>query len=88
MKLFGKTVSIEKIRENVANELRSRVVGPNASQRTHEIMEAPGERWFAEDRPIRLVHGDASMFIGGLRALLHGLDRAIDLRKGPAQVQQ
>ena len=70
MKLFGKTVSIEKIRENVANELRSRVVGPNASQRTHEIMEAPGERWFAEDRPIRLVHGDASMFIGGLRALL------------------
>ncbi|MFM8777067.1 MAG: oxygenase MpaB family protein, partial [Actinomycetota bacterium] len=33
-------------------------------------MDAPGERWFAEDRPIRLVHGDASMFIGGLRALL------------------
>lgn len=70
MKLFGKSVSIEKIRENVATELRARVVGPNASQRTHEIMDAPGERWFAEDRPIRLVHGDASMFIGGLRALL------------------
>jgi uncharacterized protein (DUF2236 family) len=70
MKLFGKSVSIEKIRENVAGELRARVVGPNASQRTHEIMEAPGDRWFAEDRPIRLVHGDASMFIGGLRALL------------------
>ena len=70
MKLFGKSVLIEKIRENVATELRARVVGPNASQRTHEIMDAPGERWFAEDRPIRLVHGDASMFIGGLRALL------------------
>jgi len=25
---------------------------------------------FAEDRPIRLVHGDSSMFIGGIRALL------------------
>ncbi len=70
MKLSGKTISIERIRENIASELRARVVGPNASQRTQEIMDAPGERWFAEDRPIRLVHGDASMFIGGLRALL------------------
>ena len=67
---MGKTISIEQIRENIATELRARVVGPNASQRTQEIMDAPGERWFAEDRPIRLVHGDASMFIGGLRALL------------------
>jgi uncharacterized protein (DUF2236 family) len=70
MKLLGKTISIERIRENIATELRARVVGPNASQRTQEIMDAPGERWFTEDRPIRLVHGDASMFIGGLRALL------------------
>ena len=70
MKILGKTISVEQIRETIATELRARVVGPNASQRTHEIMEAPGERWFAEDRPIRLVHGDASMFIGGLRALL------------------
>ena len=30
----------------------------------------PGERWFAEDRPVRRVHGDSSMFIGGIRALL------------------
>ncbi|MFM8903420.1 MAG: oxygenase MpaB family protein [Actinomycetota bacterium] len=58
------------MREKIAANLRARVVGPNANQRTYEIMDAPGERWFAEDRPIRLVHGDASMFIGGLRALL------------------
>jgi len=70
MKLLNKTFSIKQIREKIATELRGRVVGPNANQRVHEIMEAPGERWFAEDRPIRLVHGDASMFIGGLRALL------------------
>ena len=25
---------------------------------------------FAEDRPIRRVHGDSSIFIGGIRALL------------------
>lgn len=70
MKLLNKTISLELVREKIATGLRARVVGPNASQRTQEIMDAPGDRWFAEDRPIRLVHGDASMFIGGLRALL------------------
>jgi uncharacterized protein (DUF2236 family) len=34
------------------------------------LINAPGERWFAEDRPIRQVHGDSSMFIGGITALL------------------
>lgn len=29
-----------------------------------------GEGWFAADRPIRQVHADASMFAGGIRALL------------------
>jgi uncharacterized protein (DUF2236 family) len=70
MKFRNKNISIAQVREKIASELRARVVGPNAGQRTQEIMDAPGERWFAEDRPIRLVHGDASMFIGGLRALL------------------
>ncbi len=70
MQIPRKIISVEQIREKIATELRARVVGPNANQREHEIMNSPGERWFAEDRPIRLVHGDASMFIGGLRALL------------------
>src|SRR5579863_7071655 len=34
------------------------------------IHQAPGERWFAADRPIRQVNGDTSMYIGGIRALL------------------
>jgi uncharacterized protein (DUF2236 family) len=34
------------------------------------IFASDGERWFDEDRPIRRVHGDSSMFVGGLRALL------------------
>lgn len=34
------------------------------------IHDTPGSRWFGPDRPIRAVHGDASMFVGGLRALL------------------
>ena len=41
--------------------------GPSHRERIHT---APGERWFAEDRPIREVHADASMFVGGLSALL------------------
>lgn len=32
--------------------------------------DRPGPRWFAEDAPIREVHADAAMFVGGLRALL------------------
>lgn len=38
--------------------------------RRDRIHSKPGPRWFAEDRPIRRVHGDASMFVGGVRALL------------------
>ena len=60
----------EPVRRIVADAVRSRVAGPNADNRAQELFTAPGERWFAEDRPIRLIHGDSSMFIGGLRALL------------------
>jgi uncharacterized protein (DUF2236 family) len=61
---------LEPVRRIVADAVRSRVVGPNAENRAQELFEAPGERWFAEDRPIRIIHGDSCMFIGGLRALL------------------
>jgi uncharacterized protein (DUF2236 family) len=46
-----------------------RVAGPEGAARRRVINE-PGERWFGEGRPIRLVHGDSAMFIGGIRALL------------------
>ena len=41
--------------------------GPATRERIHG---AAGPRWFPEGAPIRRVHGDASMFVGGLRALL------------------
>src|SRR4051812_49395664 len=47
-----------------------RVAGPDGPQHRDRIHNAVGERWFADDRPIRTVHADSSMFIGGLRALL------------------
>ena len=61
---------LEPVRRIVADAVRSRVVGPDADNRAQELFEAPGERWFAEDRPIRIIHADSCMFIGGLRALL------------------
>jgi uncharacterized protein (DUF2236 family) len=47
-----------------------RVAGPEGPQHRDRIHNAVGERWFADDRPIRTVHADSAMFIGGLRALL------------------
>ena len=46
------------------------IAGPDGPAERERIHDTPGPRWFDDDRPIRRVHGDASMFIGGLRALL------------------
>lgn len=46
------------------------VAGPDGPANRDRIHRTPGDRWFDEDRPIRRVHADASMFVGGLRALL------------------
>lgn len=46
------------------------VAGPEWPARRERIHGTPGPRWFAPDRPIQQVHADASMFVGGLRALL------------------
>jgi uncharacterized protein (DUF2236 family) len=58
------------MRSQVGASIFQRVAGPDGPAH-HEVIFAPdGERWFADDRPIRRVHGDSSMFVGGLRALL------------------
>jgi uncharacterized protein (DUF2236 family) len=46
------------------------VAGSQGPDRRQAIHDPGGERWFAEDRPIRRVHGDSAMFVGGIRALL------------------
>ncbi|MFF6999649.1 oxygenase MpaB family protein [Streptomyces sp. NPDC008313] len=58
------------LRERLGAELFSRVAGPEGRANRERIHGTPGPRWFGPDRPIRVLHGDASMFIGGLRALL------------------
>lgn len=58
------------MRDGLGHRLFGMVAGPEGPANRARIHDTPGPRWFAEDRPIRRVHGDASMFVGGLRALL------------------
>lgn len=61
---------IPRLRERLGELLFLRVAGPDGHQHRARIHGTPGPRWFAGDSPIARVHGDASMFVGGLRALL------------------
>jgi uncharacterized protein (DUF2236 family) len=60
----------DRLRGRVGASIFERVAGPEGPARRQVINGTGGERWFAEDRPIRRVHGDSSMFVGGIRALL------------------
>ncbi|HZK04891.1 MAG TPA: oxygenase MpaB family protein [Actinomycetaceae bacterium] len=57
-------------RDALAHALRSRVAGPDAAARAERIWRTPGERWFTNEDPIARVNGSATMYIGGIRALL------------------
>ncbi len=58
------------LRTWLGDQVRGRVVGPDAAKRRVELFESDEPGWFEPGSPIRRVHGDTSMFIGGLRALL------------------
>ena len=69
MGIVGVQGPADVVRGRIGAAIFGLVAGPRGASHGR-LIRAPGERWFAEDRPIRLVHGDASMFIGGIRALL------------------
>ncbi|MDO0929284.1 oxygenase MpaB family protein [Streptomyces sp. TG1A-8] len=58
------------VRTHLGALLFRRVAGPDGPAVRARIHDTPGPRWFGPERPIRTVHGDASMFIGGVAALL------------------
>ncbi|MFF9625115.1 oxygenase MpaB family protein [Streptomyces griseosporeus] len=58
------------LRDQIGEAIFSRVAGPEGVRTRARIHGDPGPRWFGPERPVRRVHGDASMFIGGLSALL------------------
>ncbi|GAA1619475.1 oxygenase MpaB family protein [Kribbella alba] len=61
---------LEPLRDGLARMILTKVAGPDPGSERARVHNTPGLRWFEPDRPIRRVHGDASMFAGGLRALL------------------
>lgn len=61
---------LDPLRDGLARMILTKVAGPDPQSARARVHSKPGPRWFAPDRPIRRVHGDASMFAGGLRALL------------------
>lgn len=58
------------IRRWLGEQIRGRVIGPDADRRRAELFAADEPGWFDDEAPICRVHGDASMFVGGLRAIL------------------
>jgi uncharacterized protein (DUF2236 family) len=60
----------DQIRGRIGAAIIERVAGPRDASRRRPPEVPGGERWFAEDRPIRQVHGDSAIFVGGIRALL------------------
>jgi uncharacterized protein (DUF2236 family) len=60
----------DDVRSWVGERVRSRVIGPDAASRRAQLFDTDEPGWFDDEAPIRRVHSDASMFIGGLRAIL------------------
>ena len=59
-----------RLQERLGDAIFGVAAGPQGPQARERIHGRPGPRWFEADSPIARVHGDASMFVGGLRALL------------------
>ncbi|MFC8598797.1 MULTISPECIES: oxygenase MpaB family protein [unclassified Isoptericola] len=64
------TNPVEQLRSRLGEMLFEKVAGDDANASRDRIHLTPGPRWFAPDSPVARVHADASMFVGGLRALL------------------
>lgn len=57
-------------RARLGEALFLRVAGPSGPANRDRIHLTPGPRWFGPDHPVRRVHGDAALFVGGISALL------------------
>ena len=58
------------LRDRLGTELFRKVAGPDGPRQRERVHGSPGPRWFAPGSPIARVHGDASMFVGGIRAIM------------------
>ncbi|MFZ2502189.1 MAG: oxygenase MpaB family protein [Nocardioides sp.] len=62
--------AFDQLQERLADALFHVVAGPDGKAAQLRIHGTPGPRWFAPDSAIAHVHGDTSMYVGGLRALM------------------
>lgn len=62
--------TLETVRQRMGAVIFERIAGDEGPGRRDRIHFAEGPRRFTSDDPICIVHGDASMFVGGIRALL------------------
>lgn len=60
----------DPVRDRLGSAIFARIAGDEGPQRRDRIHYAPGPRRFGPGDPIQRVHGDAAMFVGGLRALV------------------
>ncbi len=61
---------LDGLQMGLGSLLRAKVAGDDAAERAEQIWGKPGRRWFSRGDPIWQVHADASMFVGGITALL------------------
>ena len=61
---------VGEVRAGIGDKVFERVAGSDGVRRRDRIHSAAGPRWFEAGSPIQEVHGDAAMFVGGIRALL------------------
>ena len=57
------------VRRTLGSAIFRRIAGPDGAEVRQRLRQAD-DRWFPLDSPIARVHSDASMFVGGLSALL------------------
>jgi uncharacterized protein (DUF2236 family) len=62
--------TVPRLRSRLGEAIFHKVAGAEGPRRRDRIHLTPGPRWFPPGSPIQQVHGDASMFVGGMRALM------------------
>ncbi|MGO1317657.1 MAG: oxygenase MpaB family protein [Cellulomonadaceae bacterium] len=58
------------LRARMSSVLLEMIAGPDGDTARRRIHATSGDRWFEPGSPVQVVHGDAAMYIGGVRALL------------------
>ena len=61
---------VSELRSTLGEALFLKVSGPDGPKHRDRIHGRVGPRWFPPGSAIRRVHADASMFVGGIRAVL------------------